>query len=141
MGDAAAADRAVRSSISDFCLLVEGLDRAVHFYRDIVGFRLRRLAPGFADFFTNGVTLALWQADHMQTHLQLPGRSIAHHDHRRGRLLPLNPQPQRHVVGHGRILFPSLTYGLKAHPLHAGSSAVSLTICKITQRLNRLRKK
>jgi uncharacterized protein len=61
-----------RSSISDICLLVEDLERAVSFYRDQVGFKLRRLAPGFADFFTGGVTLALWQVDHMQSHLGLP---------------------------------------------------------------------
>jgi catechol 2,3-dioxygenase-like lactoylglutathione lyase family enzyme len=60
------------SSISDFCLLVQDLERAIEFYRDRVGFKLRRLAPGFADFVTAGVTLALWQVDHMQTHLQLP---------------------------------------------------------------------
>lgn len=60
------------SRISDICLLVQDLERAVTFYRDQVGFKLRRLAPGFADFFTGGVTLALWQVDHMQTHLQLP---------------------------------------------------------------------
>ena len=29
-------------NISDFCFLVQDLDRAVHFYRDVVGFRLRR---------------------------------------------------------------------------------------------------
>ena len=52
--------------VSDFCFLVQDLERAVHFYRDVVGFRLRRLAPGFADFFTGGATLALWQVDHMQ---------------------------------------------------------------------------
>ena len=40
------------SSISDFCLLVQDLERAIEFYRDRVGFKLRRLAPGFADFFT-----------------------------------------------------------------------------------------
>jgi uncharacterized protein len=61
-------------AISDLCFLVQDLDRAIEFYRDRVGFRLRRLAPGFADFFTGGVTLALWQVDHMQTHLGLaPG--------------------------------------------------------------------
>ena len=59
-------------AISDLCLLVQDLDRAIQFYRDRVGFKLRRLAPGFADFFTAGVTLALWQADHMQSHLHLP---------------------------------------------------------------------
>jgi catechol 2,3-dioxygenase-like lactoylglutathione lyase family enzyme len=58
--------------ISDLCLLVEDLDRAIAFYRDLVGFKLRRVAPGFADFFTAGVTLALWQVDHMKTHLNLP---------------------------------------------------------------------
>jgi uncharacterized protein len=58
--------------ISDFCFLVKDLDRAIAFYRDQVGFKLRRLAPGFADFFTTGVTVALWQVDHMQTHLKLP---------------------------------------------------------------------
>lgn len=72
MAEAETAPFPTRPSISDFCLLVEDLDRAVAFYRDTVGFRLRRLAPGFADFFTHGVTLALWQVDHMQTHLQLP---------------------------------------------------------------------
>ena len=61
--------------ISDVCFLVQDLDRAVAFYRDRVGFRLRRLAPGFADFFSAGVTLALWQVEHMQTHLGLPPHS------------------------------------------------------------------
>jgi uncharacterized protein len=60
--------------ISDVCFLVQDLEAAIEFYRDRVGFKLRRLAPGFADFFTAGVTLALWQVEHMQTHLQLaPG--------------------------------------------------------------------
>src|ERR1700748_177570 len=66
------ADGLSGSSISDICFLVQDLERAIAFYRDRVGFELRRLAPGFADFFTAGVTLALWQVDHMQTHLQLP---------------------------------------------------------------------
>src|ERR1700723_4670183 len=62
-------------AISDLCFLVQDMDRAIEFYRDRVGFKLRRLAPGFADFFTTGVTLALWQVDHMQSHLGLPGSS------------------------------------------------------------------
>ena len=70
MGEPAAT--LARPSISDICLLVKDLDRAIAFYRDQVGFQLRRLAPGFADFSTAGVTLALWQVDHMQTHLHLP---------------------------------------------------------------------
>ncbi len=70
--DEVAGHRLARSSISDVCLLVEDLDRAIAFYRDRVGFKLRRVAPGFADFFTAGVTLALWQVEHMRTHLRLP---------------------------------------------------------------------
>ena len=71
------ADAFSRSSISDICFLVQDLERAIAFYRDRVGFQLRRLAPGFADFFTAGVTLALWQVDHMQSHLQLPAAPAA----------------------------------------------------------------
>lgn len=59
-------------AISDICFLVQDLDRAIQFYRDRVGFKVRRLAPGFADFFSAGLTLALWQVDHMQSHLRLP---------------------------------------------------------------------
>ena len=55
-------------AISDICLLVQDLDRAIEFYRDRVGFKLRRLAPGFADFFTAGVTLvSLQRRDQHQT--------------------------------------------------------------------------
>lgn len=61
-------------SITDVCLLVEDLERAIAFYRDRVGFALRRVAPGFADFFSARVTLALWQVDHMQSHVPLPPR-------------------------------------------------------------------
>ena len=57
--------------ISDVCLLVEDLERATRFYRDVVGFALRRQAPGFADFFTGGATLALWELKHMTSHLKL----------------------------------------------------------------------
>ena len=77
------------SSISDICLLVQDLERAIEFYRDQVPYKLRRLAPGFADFFTAGVTLALWQVDHMQappataTRDGLEGR-VAHHGRRTG---------------------------------------------------------
>ena len=36
-----------RSSISDICFLVEDLDRAIAFYRDRVGFKLRRSGSRF----------------------------------------------------------------------------------------------
>ena len=76
------ADEISRSSISDICFLVQDLDGAIAFYRDRVGFKLRRLAPGFADFFTAGVTLALWQVEHMRSHLQLPPGLVARGDWR-----------------------------------------------------------
>ena len=74
MDEPAGRSRPAGLSISDVCLLVDDLERAIAFYRDRVGFELRRVAPGFADFFTAGVTLALWQVDHIQTHLGLPPR-------------------------------------------------------------------
>lgn len=62
---------AVSRQITDVCLLVQDLDGMVRFYAETVGFKLRRQAPGFADFFTGGATLALWQVDHMRSHLGL----------------------------------------------------------------------
>ncbi len=62
--------RPFRSSrITDVCVIVEDLDRAMQFYRDVVGFKLRRHAPGFADFATEGVTLALWERRHLALHV------------------------------------------------------------------------
>ncbi len=63
--------------ITDVCLLVEDLDRATRFYRDTVGFALRRQAPGFADFFTGGATLALWELKHMTSNLGLDEKKQA----------------------------------------------------------------
>ncbi len=59
----------VTQSISDVCLLVENLETMMDFYRDTIGFKLRRHAPGFADFFTGGVTLALWERSHFNEHV------------------------------------------------------------------------
>ncbi len=56
-------------TISDFCLLVDDLDAMLRFYRDTIGFKLRRHAPGFADFSTDGVTLALWERSHFINHV------------------------------------------------------------------------
>jgi len=55
--------------ITDVCILVEDLGRAMKFYRDLAGFRLRRHAPGFADFATDGITLALWERRHLAEHV------------------------------------------------------------------------
>ena len=56
-------------AISDSCLLVEDLHAMTCFYRDTIGFKLRRHAPGFADFLTDGVTLALWERKHFIEHV------------------------------------------------------------------------
>jgi len=54
--------------ITDICLLVEDIDRTVNFYVNILGFKLRRRAEGFADFHSEHVTLAAWQIDHIHAH-------------------------------------------------------------------------
>ena len=54
--------------ITDICLLVEDIQRAVDFYTKVLGFRLRRRAEGFADFHSDGVTLAAWELDHINRH-------------------------------------------------------------------------
>ncbi|WP_181704984.1 VOC family protein [Chthonobacter rhizosphaerae] len=48
------------AGLTDVCLLVEDMDRSVAFYRDRLGFAVKRLDTGFAEFFTDGVVLALW---------------------------------------------------------------------------------
>jgi uncharacterized protein len=54
--------------ISDICLLVENIDRTAAFYVDKLGFKLRRRAEGFADFHSEGITLAAWELDHINRH-------------------------------------------------------------------------
>ena len=51
--------------ITDICFLVDDLEKACAFYVDRLGFKLRRRAPGFADFKGAGVTLALWEIEHI----------------------------------------------------------------------------
>lgn len=51
--------------ITDICVLVENADRAVEFYTNVLGFKLRRRAEGFADFHAEQVTLACWELDHI----------------------------------------------------------------------------
>lgn len=55
-------------AITDICVLVEDISRAVDFYTTVLGFRLRRRAEGFADFHGEGVTLAAWEIDHIHRH-------------------------------------------------------------------------
>ena len=60
--------------ITDICLLVEDIERAVTFYTTVLGFRLRRRAEGFADFHSEGVTLAAWDLDHINSHCGVSNR-------------------------------------------------------------------
>ena len=56
---------AQRHRITDACLLVESVERSIAFYVGRLGFTLRRKAEGFADFTGAGLTLAVWEGDHM----------------------------------------------------------------------------
>ena len=59
---------AQRHAISDVCVLCEDVERSIRFYRDKLGFKLRHRADGFADFSGAGLTLALWEIDHISRH-------------------------------------------------------------------------
>lgn len=65
---------AQRHAISDVCILVEDVERSIRFYVDRLGFTLRQRAPGFADFSGAGLTLALWEIDHISTNTGVSGR-------------------------------------------------------------------
>jgi catechol 2,3-dioxygenase-like lactoylglutathione lyase family enzyme len=51
--------------ITDICMLCRDLERSIAFYRDQLGFKLRRKDPGFAEFHAAGTTLALWEIAHV----------------------------------------------------------------------------
>lgn len=60
------------AGLTDVCLLVEEIPRSVAFYRDRLGFALKRLDTGFAEFWTGGVILALWQRSDIAGNVGLP---------------------------------------------------------------------
>ena len=62
---------AQRHAISDVCVLCEDVERSVAFYRDKLGFQLKHRAEGFADFTGAGLTLALWEIDHISRHTRI----------------------------------------------------------------------
>lgn len=67
--------------ITDVCVLVEDIERAVEFYTEKLGFKLRRRAEGFADFAGAGLTLAAWEIDHIHAYTgvsNLRSRAGAH---------------------------------------------------------------
>ena len=59
---------AQRHAISDVCILVADVERSMDFYIGKLGFKLRRRAPGFADFKGAGLTLACWEIKHIGDH-------------------------------------------------------------------------
>ena len=90
------------SPISDFCLIVEDLDRALVFYRDTVGLKLRRHATGFADFVTAGVTLALWERRHLVEHVGIA--SSRPHDNLRASITAVQVDTPQEVEELYRVL-------------------------------------
>lgn len=60
--------------VTDFCFLVEDVERSVAFYRDKFGFTLRTRAESFADFTNKNVALALWEIDHIAKHVGISNR-------------------------------------------------------------------
>lgn len=59
---------AQRHAISDICILCNDVETSVRFYVDKLGFKLKHRAEGFADFTGAGLTLALWEIDHISRH-------------------------------------------------------------------------
>jgi catechol 2,3-dioxygenase-like lactoylglutathione lyase family enzyme len=66
--------------IQDICILVTDLEKSIQFYTEKLGFQLKHRAPGFADFTGAGLTLALWERNHIEYHADVrvkPGSSTA----------------------------------------------------------------
>jgi catechol 2,3-dioxygenase-like lactoylglutathione lyase family enzyme len=59
---------AQRHAISDVCILCADIERSIRFYVDNLGFRPKHRAESFADFSGAGLTLALWEIDHISRH-------------------------------------------------------------------------
>jgi catechol 2,3-dioxygenase-like lactoylglutathione lyase family enzyme len=65
---------AQRHPISDVCILCTDLERSIRFYTDKLGFEAKHRAEGFADFTGAGLTLALWDIDHISRHTRISNR-------------------------------------------------------------------
>jgi catechol 2,3-dioxygenase-like lactoylglutathione lyase family enzyme len=66
--------------IQDVCVLVTDIERSIRFYTETLGFKLKHRAPGFADFTGAGLTLALWEREHIAEHANVrvkPGSASA----------------------------------------------------------------
>lgn len=58
--------------ITDIALFVSDLQRAIAFYRDLLGLDLKRLDTGFAEFWMEGAILALWEESDLRRALDFP---------------------------------------------------------------------
>jgi catechol 2,3-dioxygenase-like lactoylglutathione lyase family enzyme len=56
---------AQQHAISDVSAKDADVERSIRFYSEKLGFRLLHRAEGFADFRGAGLTLALWEIDHI----------------------------------------------------------------------------
>ncbi len=65
---------AERHAISDICILCSDIERSIRFYVDKLGFVPKHRAEGFADFTGAGLTLALWEIDHISRHTGISSR-------------------------------------------------------------------
>jgi catechol 2,3-dioxygenase-like lactoylglutathione lyase family enzyme len=65
---------AERHPISDVCILCGDIERSIRFYVDKLGFKPKHRAEGFADFTGAGLTLALWEIDHISRHTGIANR-------------------------------------------------------------------
>ena len=58
--------------ITDICILSTDAARAVDFYTGKLGFPLTRRAESFAEFRGAGLTLAVWEIDHLSERTGVP---------------------------------------------------------------------
>src|SRR5919109_5445023 len=71
-------------------VFVSDMKRAVSFYRDVLGLRLRFESPDWTEFLTDGATLALHVADAANAGRCRPGLSVANLDEFHGRMIANN---------------------------------------------------
>lgn len=60
---------AQQNPITDICVLSSDAARAVEFYTSKLGFQVARRAEGFAEFRGAGLTLAVWEIDHLASRI------------------------------------------------------------------------
>ena len=96
-------------AITDFCFLVENVERSVAFYRDKLGFKLRTRAEGFADFKTKNVALALWEIDHIAASLGISNKKSGPGVHKAVAAIELE-KPEQVVALHEELVARGVTF-------------------------------